>query len=141
MKLTCTCLAGLLAAAAADSLSLEQNLLQQLEELKAEVVAQREVIEQLKVPRHLQSETTETIDEKIAKLQKADLGLGGALDCLALPLWSSCDVHACWLRHAGDWMLPGKECLQRADEEFGQRVLWNFGLVESGLGLCIWRAK
>ena len=29
-------------------------------------------------------------------------------------------------------MLSGEECLQCADEEFGQRVLWNFGLVESG---------
>lgn len=106
MKLTCTCLAGLLAAAAADSLSLEQNLLQQLEELKAEVVAQREVIEQLKVPRHLQSETTETIDEKIAKLQKADLGLGGALDSAWLCL---CGALVMFM-HAGFAMLETGCC-------------------------------
>mmetsp|Transcript_11349 Transcript_11349/g.19171 ORF Transcript_11349/g.19171 Transcript_11349/m.19171 type:complete len:534 (-) Transcript_11349:357-1958(-) len=107
MKLTCICLAGLLAAAAADSLVLEQNLLQQLEELKAEVVAQREVIEQLKVPRHLQSaENAETIDEKIAKLQEADLGLGGALDSAWLCL---CGALVMFM-HAGFAMLETGCC-------------------------------
>jgi len=77
-----------------------------LEELKAEVVAQREVIEQLKVPRHLQSETTETIDEKIAKLQKADLGLGGALDSAWLCL---CGALVMFM-HAGFAMLETGCC-------------------------------
>ena len=94
-----------MAAATADSLS-EQNLLEQLKELKAEVVAQREVIEQLKVPRHLQSETTETIDQKLAKLQEADLGLGGALDSAWLCL---CGALVMFM-HAGFAMLETGCC-------------------------------
>ena len=39
-----------------------------------------------------------------------------------VPLWRPGDVHACRLRHVGDRMLPCQECLQRFDEEPGERV-------------------
>eukprot|EP00438_Fugacium_kawagutii_P034068 Skav205989 [mRNA] locus=scaffold2084:42327:45402:+ [translate_table: standard] len=101
MKATSLCLAGFLAAAAADS---PENLLQQLEQLKAEVVAQREAIEELKAaPRHLQSET---VAEKIAKLEAADLGLGGALDSAWLCL---CGALVMFM-HAGFAMLETGCC-------------------------------
>ena len=104
MKLASTCLAALLAAAAGDA-SMEQNLLQQLEQLKAEVVAQREVIEQLKEPsRQLQADTS--IEEKIAALEKADLGFGGALDSAWLCL---CGALVMFM-HAGFAMLETGCC-------------------------------
>ena len=39
-----------------------------------------------------------------------------------VPLRRPGDVHACRLRHVGDRMLPCQECLQRLDEEPGERV-------------------
>ena len=60
---------------------------------------------------------------------------------LACPLWSFGDVHACGLRHVGDGMLPCQERLQRFDEELGECVLWNLGLVEHWLGSGLWRTE
>ena len=60
---------------------------------------------------------------------------------MALPLRSSCHVHACRLRYAGDRLLPCKERLQRLDEESCQRLLRDIGLVESWLGFCLWRTE
>ena len=44
-------------------------------------------------------------------------------------------MHA-GLRHVGDGMLPCQERLQRFDEELGECVLWNIGLVEHWLALA-----
>eukprot|EP00490_Sorites_sp_Unknown_P000494 CAMPEP_0114664548 /NCGR_PEP_ID=MMETSP0191-20121206/29017_1 /TAXON_ID=126664 /ORGANISM="Sorites sp." /LENGTH=527 /DNA_ID=CAMNT_0001906999 /DNA_START=42 /DNA_END=1625 /DNA_ORIENTATION=+ len=96
-------IAGMVGLASANGQSLEQNLLQQLEELKVEVVAQRAVIQQLQ-PRMLQSDTS--IDEKITKLQEADLGLGGALDSAWLVL---CGALVMFM-HAGFAMLETGCC-------------------------------
>ena len=99
------CLA-FLATAAGESVS-EQNLLQQLEELKTQVAAQREVLQHLQEPRHLQSDTSETsIAEKIAALEKADLGFGGALDSAWLCL---CGALVMFM-HAGFAMLETGCC-------------------------------
>ena len=50
------------------------------------------------------------------------LQLGRCLGlCVDVPLRRPGDVHACRLRHVGDRMLPCQECLQRLDEEPGER--------------------
>ena len=40
-----------------------------------------------------------------------------------VPLRCPGDVHACRLRHVGDWVLPCQERIQRSDEELGERFL------------------
>ena len=48
---------------------LQQNVLQQVQELQAEIEEQRQLIEQLKENRRLQEAETESIADKITKLQ------------------------------------------------------------------------
>eukprot|EP00438_Fugacium_kawagutii_P026972 Skav224412 [mRNA] locus=scaffold657:120855:123004:+ [translate_table: standard] len=108
MKVTSVCAVGIsLFAAQVAGDSFEQNLQQQLEQLKAEVVAQREVIEELKVaPRHLEAEEKLSIAEKIANLEESSLGLGGALDSAWLCL---CGALVMFM-HAGFAMLETGCC-------------------------------
>jgi len=62
------------------------ELLLQVQELQAELSTQRQVIQELQEERRLQAAESESIDDKITKLQEADLGLGGALDSAWLVL-------------------------------------------------------
>ena len=81
----------------------------------------------------------ESMADKITKLQETDLGLGWSpWFSLVLPLWSFGDVHARRLRYVGDGMLSCQERLQRFDEEFGECLLRNLGLVEHWLGFGLW---
>jgi len=102
MKVWAFCLASILAKVAGDQ-SLEKLLLA-VSELKAEVAEQHHLIEELKEDRRLQTETS--IDEKIAKLEKADQGLGGALDSAWLCL---CGALVMFM-HAGFAMLETGCC-------------------------------
>ena len=104
MKVLFVCLGGFLAKAAGDQ-TLQETLLQQVEELKAEVGVQRHLIEELKESRRLQSSEV-SIDDKITKLEKADQGLGGALDSAWLCL---CGALVMFM-HAGFAMLETGCC-------------------------------